>query len=103
MPGLTLANPYLTNELSPPRPRSYRYDQWVERGYQARLRSIASDNELGSFDWADGLGRQPRTCTWLSVGFGGVIWAPYYRRRWTNPVCSHAINRPVTPCRQQLM
>ena len=47
MPGSTLANSYLTNELAPPPARSYRYQQWVERGYQACLRPIDSDSELG--------------------------------------------------------
>ena len=71
MPGSALANPYLTNKLSPPPARSYRYQQWVERGYQTRLRPIDSDSELGVSDRADGLGRKPRSCTWLSLGFGG--------------------------------
>ena len=47
MPGSMLANPYLTNELSPPSPRSYRYELWGDRGYQTHLRPIDSDSELG--------------------------------------------------------
>ena len=47
MPGITPSNPYLTNDLLPPPPRSYRYRQWRERGYQASLQPISSDNEIG--------------------------------------------------------
>jgi len=47
MNGLTLANPYLTNDLSPPPPKSYRYHQWCERGYHPSLQPISSDSELG--------------------------------------------------------
>ena len=71
MPGSMLANPYLTHELSPPPARSYRYRQWVERGYQTRPTTNRLRQRIRRSDRADGLGRKPRPRTWLSVGFGG--------------------------------
>ena len=47
MSGLTLSNPYLTNDLFSPPPKSYRYRQWCERGYQPSLQPISPDSELG--------------------------------------------------------
>ena len=47
MRGIISSNPYLANELLPPPPRSYRYRQWRDRGYQASLQRISSDSELG--------------------------------------------------------
>ena len=76
MPGLTLANPYLTNELSSPSPRSYRYEQWIERGYQACLRSIDSDSELGvligQMGWA-GSHAHGHGYLWASAGNMGAL------------------------------
>ena len=76
MAGLTLANPYLTNELSPPSPRSYRYQQWVERGYQTRQRSIASDSELGvligQMGWV-GSHAHAHGYLWASAGNMGAL------------------------------
>jgi len=47
MIGLTLTNPYLTNNLSPPPPKSYRDRQWRAGGYQPDLQPISPDSELG--------------------------------------------------------
>ena len=47
MSGLTLNNPYLTGDLSPPPRRSHRHHQWCTRGYQANLQSVSPDGELG--------------------------------------------------------
>ena len=47
MSNLSLANPYLTRDLSPPPPRSFRARQWCVRGYQPSLRPISPDSELG--------------------------------------------------------
>ena len=47
MPGISPSNPYLTNDLLPPPPRSYRFRQWRERGYQASLQPISPDSEIG--------------------------------------------------------
>jgi len=47
MQRLSLVNPYLTNELIPPAPKSYRYRQWVARGYQSDVLPISPDSELG--------------------------------------------------------
>ena len=71
MSGSALANPYLTNELSPPPARSYRYRQWVERGYQAPPTTNRLRQRIGRFDRADGVGREPRPRARLSLGFGG--------------------------------
>jgi ribulose-5-phosphate 4-epimerase/fuculose-1-phosphate aldolase len=49
MSGLTLSNPYLTNDLIPPVPKSYRYHQWCARGYSPALQPISPDSELGVF------------------------------------------------------
>ena len=76
MHGLTLANPYLTNELSPPPARSYRHRQWVERGYQAHLQPIASDNELGvligQMGWV-GSHAHAHGYLWASAGNMGAL------------------------------
>ena len=47
MSDFSLANPYLTKDLSPPPPRSFRERQWCERGYQPNLSPISPDTELG--------------------------------------------------------
>ncbi|MCH8290092.1 class II aldolase/adducin family protein [Candidatus Poribacteria bacterium] len=47
MSGFTLSNPYLTNDLHPPTPKSYRHHQWCMRGYQPTLQPISPDSELG--------------------------------------------------------
>ena len=47
MSGLMPSNPYLTNDLLPPPPRSYRYRQWRGRGYHASLQPISSHSEMG--------------------------------------------------------
>ena len=43
----TLVNPYLTHQQIPP-PHSYRYQQWVARGFQPNLNPISPDTELGT-------------------------------------------------------
>ena len=72
----TLANPYLINELSPPPARSYRYQQWLERGYQSDLRPICSDSELGvligQMGWA-GSHAHAYGYLWASAGNMGAI------------------------------
>ena len=76
MPKSALANPYLTNELSPPPARSYRYRQWVERGYQTHLRPIDSDSELGvligQMGWV-GSHAHAHGYLWASAGNMGVL------------------------------
>ena len=76
MPGSVLANPYLTNELSPPPARSYRYQQWIERGYQTRLRPIDSDSELGvligQMGWV-GSHAHAHDYLWASAGNMGAL------------------------------
>ncbi|MDE0184206.1 MAG: class II aldolase/adducin family protein [Candidatus Poribacteria bacterium] len=47
MRGISPSNPYLTNNLLPPPPRSFRYRQWQARGYQAALQPMSSDSEMG--------------------------------------------------------
>ena len=47
MSNLSLTNPYLTRDLSPPPPRSFRDRQWCARGYQSSLRPIPPESELG--------------------------------------------------------
>ena len=47
MSNLSLTNPYLTRDLSPPPPRSFRDRQWCTRGYQSSLRPISPESELG--------------------------------------------------------
>ncbi|MDE0043393.1 MAG: class II aldolase/adducin family protein [Candidatus Poribacteria bacterium] len=47
MSNLSLANPYLTRDLSSPPPQSFRERQWCARGYQPSLRPISPDSELG--------------------------------------------------------
>ncbi|MDE0300262.1 MAG: class II aldolase/adducin family protein [Candidatus Poribacteria bacterium] len=49
MSDYSLANPFLTRDLSPPPPRSFRDRQWCARGYQHNLRPISPDSELGVF------------------------------------------------------
>ena len=48
MSDLSLANPYLTRESSPPPPQSFRERQWCARGYRPDLRPISPDSELGA-------------------------------------------------------
>ena len=76
MPRSALANPYLTNELSPPSARSYRYQQWVERGYQTDLRPIDSDSELGvmigQMGWV-GSHAHANGYLWASAGNMGTL------------------------------
>ena len=76
MPKSALANPYLTNELSPPPARSYRYRQWIERGYQTHLRPIDSDSELGfstgQMGWV-GSHAHAHGYLWASAGNMGVL------------------------------
>ena len=76
MPGSTLANPYLTNELSLPPVSSYRYQQWIERGYQTQLRPIDSDSELGvligQMGWV-GSHAHAHGYLWASAGNMGAL------------------------------
>ena len=102
MHGLTLANPYLTNELSPPPARSYRHRQWIERGYQTHLQPIASDNELGvligQMGWA-GSHAHAHGYLWASAGNMGALLSEA-----VNDACllSHTMNPHATPYLQRL-
>jgi ribulose-5-phosphate 4-epimerase/fuculose-1-phosphate aldolase len=76
MYGLSLSNPYLTSELIPPSPKSYRYQRWVERGYQPELSPISPDSELGvligQMSWA-GSHAHAHGYLWGSAGNMGAI------------------------------
>ncbi|MCZ6679028.1 MAG: class II aldolase/adducin family protein [Candidatus Poribacteria bacterium] len=76
MHGLTLVNPYLNNDLSPPPARSYRHQKWLEQGYQPELQPISPDSELGvligQMGWA-GSHAHANGYLWASAGNMGVI------------------------------
>ena len=71
----TLVNPYLTHQQIRP-PHSYRYRQWVARGFQPNLNPIAPDTELGTcigqMGWV-GMHAHAHDYLWASAGNMGVI------------------------------
>jgi ribulose-5-phosphate 4-epimerase/fuculose-1-phosphate aldolase len=78
MSGLTLSNPYLTNNLTPPAPQSYRYHQWRARGYHPNLKPISPDSELGvligQMGWV-GAHAHAHDYLWGSAGNIGALLA----------------------------
>ena len=72
----TLANPYLTNTLTPPPPQTYRYRSWQERGYHPDLRPISSDSEcgtlIGQMGWV-GAHAHAHEYLWATAGNMGAV------------------------------
>lgn len=72
----SLANPYLTNTLTPPPPQTYRYKCWQERGYHPDLRPIPSDSEcgtlIGQMGWV-GAHAHAHEYLWATAGNMGAI------------------------------
>ena len=72
----TLANPYLTNALTPPPPQTYRYKCWQERGYHPNLRPISPDSEcgtlVGQMGWV-GAHAHAHEYLWATAGNMGAV------------------------------
>ena len=72
----TLANPYLTNTLTPPPPQTYRYQCWQERGYHPDLHPISSDSEcgtlIGQMGWV-GAHAHAHEYLWATAGNMGAV------------------------------
>ena len=72
----TLANPYLTNALTPPPPQTYRYKCWRERGYHPNLRPISPDSEcgtlIGQMGWV-GAHAHAHEYLWATAGNMGAV------------------------------
>lgn len=73
---LTLANPYLTNTLTPPPPQTHRYKCWQERGYHPDLRPIPPDSEcgvlIGQMGWVGGHAHA-HEYLWATAGNMGAV------------------------------
>ena len=73
---LSLVNPYLTRQQTPPPVHSYRHQQWCARGYQQNLHPISPDSELGTcigqMGWV-GAHAHAHDYLWASAGNMGVL------------------------------